>query len=313
MHFHRSAIDTTKFKVSIIGCGNVGATIAYSLLTDGTPTDLALVDIDENKAHGLYLDFSHALSFFPNTKISAAGNYDICADSNLVIVTAGARQEKGETRLDLIQKNRQIFRQIIPQITAAAPNAILLIVTNPVDVLTYEALKISGFPPNRVFGSGTMLDTARLRFHISEKLSLSPTSIQAFVLGEHGDSSFPVFSSANVAGKSLFDFDCFTPEVAEHCYQETKNAAYKIINDLGYTCYSIAMVTKSIMNHLFQNSQAVLPLSVYLDGEYGYQDVTLSVPCVLNQNGISRILEVPLSDQEKTKFAHSVKTIKSYL
>ncbi|MEK7545175.1 MAG: L-lactate dehydrogenase [Patescibacteria group bacterium] len=286
----------TQFKVSVVGCGNVGATAAYAMLLDGTPTELVLIDALKDKAEGLLLDFEHSLSFLNNTK-----------------VTAGARQKEGETRLDLIQKNRTIFQDIIPKLAKVAPNSILLIVSNPVDVLTLEALKLSGFPPSRVFGSGTMLDTARFQFHISEKLCLSPQSIQAFVLGEHGDTSFPVWSSANIAGKSLFEFDSFTKDVADKCYQDTKNAAYRIIHDLGFTCYSIATVIREIMTHIFQHSRIVLPLSVVLKDYYGHSDVALSVPCVLDSTGVSDVIQVPLNEIEQKQLAKSVEVLKSYL
>lgn len=303
----------SQFKVSIVGCGNVGATAAYAMLLDGTPSEIVLIDRDKNKAHGLLLDFEHSLPFVPYTKIVSSDDFESCRNSHLIVITAGARQQEGETRLQLIEKNRKIFQEIIPALAKVAPESILLIVTNPVDVLTYEAIKLSGFPESRVFGTGTMLDTARFRFHIAEKLCLSPQSIQAYVLGEHGDSSFPVFSSANVAGKSLNDFEGFTPELAEQCFKETKTAAYRIIHDMGYTCYSIGMVIKEIMAHIFQNSRIVVPLSVKLKDYYGHSDVALSVPCVLDSNGISEVIKVPLNEKELQMLSQSVTTLKNYL
>ncbi len=303
----------TQFKVSVIGCGNVGAAASYAMLIDGTPSELVLIDRKKEKVEALHLDFEHSLSFFPNTKITPSDDYAACAGSQLIVVTAGARQKEGETRLDLIEKNRAIFKEIIPALAKAAPDAILLIVSNPVDVLTYEAWKLSGFPRNRVFGSGTMLDTARLQFHLSEQLCLSPKSVDAFVLGEHGDTSFPVWSSANVAGKPLFDFEGFSQKIADKCYEDTKNAAYRIIHDLGYTCYSIGIVIREIMKHISQHSRVVLPLSVCLEGEYGESDIALSVPCILDSNGISEVLEVPLNEAEEKAFKHSVETLREYI
>lgn len=303
----------TEFKVSVIGCGNVGATAAYAMLLDGTPTEIVLFDHNKEKVEGLMLDFEHALSFLNYTKVVGTTDFTDCKNSNLIVVTAGARQEEGECRLDLIKKNKKIFKEIIPQLAKFAPKSILLIVSNPVDVLTCEAIKLSGFPESRVFGTGTMLDTARLRFHISEKLCLNPASVHAFVLGEHGDSSFPVFSSANVAGKSLFDFDGFNKKVADECFNLTKNAAYRIIHDMGFTCYSIATVIKEIMVHIFQHSRKVLPLSVKLNNYYGHSGVALSVPCVLDSDGIAEIIKVPLDRKERKQLAKSVKTLKSYL
>lgn len=303
----------TRFKVSVIGCGNVGATAAYAMLLDGTPTELVLFDVSKEKAEGLLLDFEHSLPFVHSTQLTAGNDIALCKDSQLVIVTAGARQKEGETRLDLIAKNRAIFQDLIPRLAEAAPESILLIVTNPVDVLTLESFKLSKFPRNRVFGTGTMLDTARLRFHISQKNRLSPQSIEAFILGEHGDSSFPVWSSANVAGKPLAQFEGFTEEAMRECYEATKNAAYRIIHDLGYTCYSIATVIREIMRHIFQNSRVVLPLSVVLDGEYGLRDVALSVPSVLGGTGIAEIISVPLNEEEQKKLAKSAEILRSLL
>lgn len=301
------------FKVSVIGCGNVGATASYAMLIDGTPTDLALIDRHKEKAEGLLLDFEHSLPFWQYTKITASDDYAACKNSHLIVVTAGARQEEDETRLQLIDKNRKIFKETIPAVAKYAPDAILLIITNPVDILTYEALKLSGFPENRVFGSGTMLDTARFRFHISEQLCLNPKSIQAYILGEHGDSSFPVYSSANVAGKPLRDFPGFTEDIAKKCYENTKNAAYRIIHDLGFTCYSIGTIIKEIMTHIFQHSRIVVPLSVRLKNYYGHSDVALSVPCVLDNDGVSDVIELPLDKTEQEMLDKSVRALRAHL
>lgn len=301
------------FKVSVIGCGNVGATAAYAMLMEGTPTDLVLVDRDKEKAEGLHLDFEHSLSLFDYTKITASDDYEACKDSQLIVITAGARQKEGETRLDLVEKNKAIFADIIPAIAKVAPESILLIVSNPVDVLTYEALRLSGFPRNRVFGSGTALDTARFRFHISEQLCVSPKSVHAYVLGEHGDSSFPVWSSANVAGRPLMDFEGFTKETADKCYADTREAAYRIIDGLGYTCYSIGTVISEIMQHIFQHSKVVLPLSTVLEDYYGHSDVALSVPCVLDSNGVVQTIPIPLDKSEQAALAKSVETLKAFL
>lgn len=283
------------------------------MMIDGAPTELVLIDHSKERAEGLLLDFEHALSFLPYTKITASDDYSACANSQLIFVTAGAKQQEGETRLQLIDKNRKIFQEIIPALAKVAPKSILVIVANPVDALTYEALKLSGFPENRVFGTGTMLDTARLRFHIGERLCLNPQSIDAYVLGEHGDTSFPVFSSANVAGKPLLEFEGFTKEVAQECYEETKNAAYRIIHDIGYTCYSIGIVMREIMKHVYQHSRVVVPLSVRVHDYYGQNDVAISVPCVLDSSGIADVVKVPLSKVEQEQFAKSAETLKQFL
>jgi len=220
---------------------------------------------------------------------------------------------EGETRLQLVEKNRKIYESIIRKIAKFAPKSILLIVSNPVDVLTFEAARMSGFPKGRVFGTGTMLDTARFQLHISRRLCVNPKSIDAYILGEHGDTSFPVWSSANVVGKSLFDFPGFTKEEADKCYEETRTAAYRIINDLGYTCYSIGVVIRDIMTHVFQHSKVVLPLSVPLDDYYGHNGVALSVPCVLDSDGVSEIIKVPLDRLELENLDKSVSTLKQFV
>lgn len=301
------------FKVGIVGCGNVGAAAAYAMLIDGTPTELVLFDRKAEKAEGLALDFAHSLSFFDYTEIQAGSDYSLLADCDLIFVTAGARQREGETRLDLVAKNKTIFADLIPRIVKQAPACILVIISNPVDVLTHEAARLSGFEWGRVFGTGTMLDTARFRYHLSERLCLSPKSVEAFILGEHGDSSFPVLSSANVAGKSLLNFEGMDELVLQQAYTDTREAAYRIIKAMGYTCYSIGMVANQIMQHVFQNERIVLPLSVPLQGQYGLRHVALSVPCVLDSEGVREVLEISLNEKEQVLLEKSAGVISSFL
>jgi len=302
-----------KFKTTIVGCGSVGATTAYAYLLSGSVTDMALIDVDKDRAHGLMLDLEHSTSFTPHVNIESGDNYKLCKGSNLVVITAGARQKEGETRLDLVAKNKKIFQSIIPKIAKAAPNAILLIVSNPVDVLTYEALKLSKFPANRVFGSGTVLDSSRLQYHISEKIHVHPNSIDAYILGEHGDTSFPMYSSANILGKPLLKYDKFSKKTAEESYKDTKEAAYRIIHDQGYTCYSIATVVRELTEAIFEDKKQVFTLSVPIKNYYGHSNVCLSVPCVLGKNGIEKVITVPLNKAEQKKLALSVKTLKALL
>lgn len=303
----------SKFKVSVVGCGNVGAAAAYAMLIDGVASELALLDLNKEKAEGLVLDFSHSLSFWEQTKIEGSDDYAVLKGSYVVVITAGTRQKEGETRLDLIAKNRAIFGDMIPKIMKVAPDAILVIISNPVDVLTYEAYKLSGLPHGRVFGTGTMLDTARFQYHIAQRLCLSPKSVDAYVLGEHGDSSFPVFSSANVAGKPLFDFEGFDQKVAAECYTETQQAAYRIIHDLGYTCYAIGIVIKEIVASIYSHAKVVVPLSVPIENYYGHGDIALSVPCVLDSDGVSELLEVPLDKKEQDLLAKSAAVLGEYI
>jgi len=301
------------FKASIIGCGSVGAATAYAYLLSGTVTDLALVDIDKGRAEGLMLDMEHATSFTPHVGIEASDDFAVCKGSNLVIVTAGARQKEGETRLDLVEKNKKIFKAIIPKIAKAAPNSIIIIVSNPVDVLTHEALKLSRFPKNRVFGSGTVLDSIRFQYHISEKINVHPSSIDAYILGEHGDTSFPIYSSANILGKPLSKWEGFNKKAAKLAYKDTKNAAYRIINDLGYTCYSIATVIRELTEAIFEDKKQVFTLSVPLKNYYGNSGVCLSVPCVLGRNGIEKVIKVPLNKEEQKALKKSAETLKGLL
>lgn len=301
------------FKVSVIGCGNVGATAAYSMLLSGIPNELSLIDVDQGRAEGLRLDFEHSLSFLSYTKINAGSDLKLSKDSDLIVITAGARQKEGQTRLELVAENRKIFKSIIPTLAKHSPHSILLIVSNPVDILTHLALEYSKFPSNRVFGSGTMLDTIRFQYTISEQLKINPRNIQAFILGEHGDSSFPVWSSANISGKSLFAFPKFTRKSADKCFDDTRTAAYRIIHDLGFTCYSIAIVIREIMRAIYENSHIVVPLSVELKGEYGLKNICLSVPCVLGSEGIMEKIEVPLSAAEKKSLFKSADILKKLL
>ncbi|PKL36706.1 L-lactate dehydrogenase [Candidatus Peregrinibacteria bacterium HGW-Peregrinibacteria-1] len=300
------------FKVAIVGCGSVGATTAYGYLLSGTVDELTLIDVDRGKAEGLFLDLQHALSFTPYVKLDHGDSMEKCEGANLVVITAGKRQEKGETRLELVEANKRIFEKIIPEIVSVAKDALLMIVSNPVDVLTYHAQKLSGLPSGRVFGSGTTLDSARLQLHLSGKLGVHPESIDAYVLGEHGDTSFPVYSSANVIGKALTTFPQVDEAVLDEAYGDTKNAAYRIIHDQGYTCYSIATVIRELTEAIIKNKHKVFPLSVLLDGDYGHKDVCLSVPCILGRNGIEGILEVPLNEVEKKQLKKSVETLKAF-
>lgn len=300
-------------KISIVGCGSVGSTTAYALMLSGTANELVLIDRHALKAEGLMLDLRHASAFTPNVMISAGDDYRLCAGSQIVVVTAGDRQREGETRLDLVRKNKAIFRQIIPKIAKAAPKAILLIVANPVDVLTYEALKLSRFPANRVFGSGTILDSARLQFHISQHIGVHPNGVDAYVLGEHGDSSFPVYSSANVFGKPLLKFEGFSAKAARDCYEETRTAAYRIIHDQGYTCYSIAAAIREISESIFEDKKMVYPLSVMLKDYYGISDICLSVPCILGRRGIEKVIKVPLDKKEQGLLKKSAATLRKLL
>lgn len=299
-------------KVSIIGCGNVGTTAAYAILQQGLVHELVLLGRNKNPLIGEKLDLEHGMSFLPYAKVTATDDYADLIDSDIVIITAGAAQKPGETRLDLVQKNLAILESIIPQVVLNAPNALILIVSNPVDVLTYRAYQLAKLPKGRIFGTGTTLDTARFRFHLSEFLKVNPKSIHAYILGEHGDTSFPVISSATVGGQALTAFARFSPEKAEKAYQKTRDAAYKIIETKGSTYYGIGTVVAHIVKKVLENARTVLPVSVPLHNYMGHSGVALSVPCIVGRNGVEDILEAKLDWQEKQKLEKSVKTIKDY-
>lgn len=300
-------------KVSIIGCGYVGMATAYALLLREEIRELVLVSRDTKRITGEQLDLEHGLIFMGTSKVKATETYDDIAGSDVVIITAGAAQNPGETRLDLTKKNITIIKDIIPKIVTASPDSVIIVVTNPVDILTYHAAKIAGLPPGRVFGSGTTLDTSRFRFHLSEIVHVNPKSIHAYVLGEHGDSSFPTIHAANVGGQKLLSFRGVTYDEIMKAYDKAATAAYRIIEAKGATCYAIGVVVAHLVQAILHDSKRVTPLSTILQGEYGFSDVALSLPCVLGKNGVESTLSIALSDEEHGWLAKSVHTLTSHL
>lgn len=299
--------------VAIIGCGNVGMTTAYSILHTGVVNKLYLVGRCVDSIIGEQLDLEHGVPFLHSAKVKATEKYEDISDSDIVIIAAGAHQKPGETRLDLTNKNRAILESIIPQVVKHAPQAVVLIVTNPVDVLTYHAYKLAGLPKGRIFGSGTTLDTARFRHHLSEFLKVNPKSIHAYILGEHGDSSFPVISSAMIGGQSLTTMPAFSESKAFEAYEKARTAAYKIIESKGATYYAIGAVVAHMVKAILQDQRSVLPVSIPLHGYHGHYGVALSVPCIVGRNGVEDTLEIKLSWDEKQKLARSVNAIKQYI
>ena len=296
-------------KAAVIGCGFVGASTAFSLVQKGLFSELVLIDANKEKAEGEAMDLSHGRPFVHSMKIYA-GDYDDISDCALIIITAGANQKPGETRLDLVHKNVAIFKSIIPEITKRNFEGNLLIVANPVDILTYAALKISGYPKERVFGSGTVLDSARFRYLLSEHLDVDSRSVHAFIIGEHGDSELAVWSSANVAGIDIHDF-CELRGHYEHdaamerIYKEVRDSAYEIIERKGATYYGVAMAVGRIAESIIRDENSVLPVGAPLNGEYGLKDIYIGTPAVVNASGIERVIEVPLNDREKKAMADS--------
>lgn len=308
-----SYLECKKTKVAIIGAGRVGITAAFTMYLKNTAQEIMLYGRDKDKLIGEQLDFMHSLSFLGTTHITVGSEPKDLAGSDIIVFTAGAAQEPGETRLDLVKKNTAILESIIPDVLAHAPESIILMVTNPVDVLTYKAVALAKMPPGRVFGSGTTLDTARFRFHLSEYLGVNPKSVHGYILGEHGDSSFPTISSTNVGGQLITTLKDFSSEKAHEAYVKTRDAAYKIIAAKGATYYAIGVVINQLVHTILTDAGRVYPLSVVLNGEYGHTGVALSVPCVLGRTGVERVIEIPLSEEEKLKLQLSVETLKKYL
>ena len=307
-------------KAAIIGCGFVGASSAssaFSLVHKGLFSELVLIDANHAKAEGEAMDLSHGRPFTSPMKIYA-GSYDDISDCSLIIITAGANQKPGETRLDLVHKNVAIFKSIIPEITKRNFEGILLIVANPVDILTYAALKISGYPKERVLGSGTVLDSARFRYLLSEHLNVDSRSVHAYIIGEHGDSELAVWSSANVSGIGINDFCELRghyehDEAMDRIYRTVRGSAYEIIERKGATYYGVAMAVSRIAESIIRNEHSVLPVSSLMEGEYGLTDLCISVPTIVSAKGAEQVLEIPLSQEEKEKLQKSAAELKKVL
>lgn len=304
-------------KAAVIGCGFVGSTIAYALMQKGTFSELVLLDANHAKAEGEAMDISHGLPFAHAMDIRE-GDYEDIADASVVIITAGANQKPGESRLDLVQKNAVIMRSIIREIKSVKCEGILLIVSNPVDILTQVALEESGFPKERVIGSGTVLDTARLKYLVSEKLKVDSRNVHAFIVGEHGDSELAVWSCANIYGIGLEDFARMRgyrdfEKEKDELYHAVRDSAYEIIERKGATYYGIGMAAARIAESIVRDSHTVAPVSVSLNGEYGISGLCLSIPAVIGRDGAEQILEINFSEEENGKLRESAEELKSVL
>lgn len=303
-------------KIIVVGNGAVGSSYIFSLVTQNIAQEIGIIDIDVNKAEGDALDLSHALAFTSPKKIYAA-TYADCKDADIVVITAGAAQKPGETRLDLVNKNLKIFKSIVDDIVASGFDGIFLIATNPVDILTYATWKFSGFPKHKVIGSGTSLDSARFRQTIAELVDVDARNVHGYILGEHGDTEFPVWSHANIAGLQIYEWVSDHPEVDEeelvNIFFKVRDAAYTIIDKKGATFYGIAVALTRITKAILYDENAVLPLSVYLDGQYGLNDIYIGAPAVINRQGISHVIELPLTDAEQEKFDLSAERLKQVL
>ena len=301
-------------KVAVVGCGFVGSSSAFALMQSGLFSEMVLIDVDRARAEGEALDIAHGVSFGNPMKIYA-GDYSDVSDAAVIVVTAGAAQKPGETRLDLVNKNIAIFGSIIPQIRESGFNGILLIVSNPVDVLTYAAIKMSGLPEGQVIGSGTVLDTARLKYMLGEHLDVDPRDVHAYIVGEHGDSEVAAWSSATVAGVPLSTY-CelhghYNHEESERrIADEVKNSAYEIIEKKRATYYGIAMSVRRICACIIRNERSILPVSSMMHGEYGIRDIALSMPAVLGLDGVETHVPISLNEDETTRLIQSAETLK---
>ncbi len=304
-------------KVVVVGCGFVGAACAFSIMQSGLFSEMVLIDSDRAKAEGEALDISHGIPFAKPMKIYA-GDYDDIKNASLIVVTAGANQKPGETRLDLVKKNISIFKSIIPEIKNRKYNGILLVVANPVDILTTVVIKLSGLPENKVLGSGTVLDTARLKYELGNHLDVDSRSIHAFIIGEHGDSEIAAWSSANVSGIPLHKFCEMRghfnhDESMEKIANDVKNSAYEIISRKKATYYGIAMAVKRICEAIIRNEKSILSVSSMMHGEYGIEGISLSMPAIVGKDGVETQVPIQLSDEEIAMLQKSANTLKEAL
>lgn len=302
-------------KVTIVGVGQVGMACAYSIMQQGICREIALVDMLKDKLQGELLDMQHCQRFVKHVDIQASTDYAVTANSNLCIVTAGSRQKEGESRRDLVQRNVNIFKGIIPQLVKYSPNTILMIVSNPVDILTYVAWKISGLPRERVIGSGTNLDTARFHFLISEKLNVAPTNVHGWIIGEHGDASVAVWSGVNIAGVNLKDLNSAMggkddPEKWEEIHKKVINSAYEMIKLKGYTSWAIGLSVAQMTQTIIRNQKNVHAISTLVKGFHGIdEDVFLSLPCVLGSKGVMYVIKQTLDENEVKQLQSCARTM----
>ena len=313
-------MKTEKRKVVLIGTGMVGMSYAYCLLNQNVCDELVLIDIDRKRAEGEAMDLNHGLAFSGSHMKIYAGNHGDCQDADIAVICAGVAQKPGETRLNLLKRNKEVFRSVIRPIVESGFNGLFLVATNPVDLMTQITCELSGFNPRRVLGTGTALDTARLRYLLGEYLQGDPRNIHAYVMGEHGDSEFVPWSQAMIATRPICDIlqntrmeNPVQKEELDRISQEVKGAAYKIIEAKRATYYGIGMAMTRITKAIFGDEHSVLTVSAYLCGEYGQTGLFIGVPCIINQNGVQRVLQLNLSEEELRQFGESCRTLRESL
>ncbi|WP_374711384.1 L-lactate dehydrogenase [Symbiobacterium terraclitae] len=304
-------------KIVLVGCGQVGATFAYTVLLKGLTNELVVIDSNKEKALGDVLDLNHGLMLAHPMKIGV-GDYPDCADADLIVISAGVAQRPGETRIDLMSRNVAVFDAIISQVTRYNRDGILLIATNPVDILTQVALKLSGWPAHRVIGSGTLLDSSRLRYLMASRLGVDPRSVHGMVIGEHGDSEIAVWSAASVGGVPIDSPEAgarwhLSPEERAEIYEETRTAAYQIIAAKGATYYAIALALARICEAVLRDQKSILPVSTYLQDYHGIDGLCLGVPAVVGRRGVEEVVRIPLTAEEERQLQASAAKLRQFL
>src|SRR5947207_12860561 len=303
-------------KIAVIGAGSVGATIAYACMMRGVAKSIALYDLNAAKVEAEVLDLNHGLQFVPMATLEGSSDLAVCADADVVVVTAGAKQKPGQSRMELASANAAICRDLVPKILAVAPRAILLLVTNPVDVITYVTLKLSGLPRERVLGSGTVLDSSRFRFLIAQRCRVAVQNVHAYIAGEHGDTEIPLWSSASIANIPLHEWAVpghgkLSVRDRTEIFQNVKNSAQQIIAGKGATNYAIGLATAKILEALLHNENRVLPVSSLLTDYRGINDVCLSVPCIVNRGGVEQALPIKMNEAELAGLRNSAEQIEA--
>jgi len=310
------ATGTTK--VAVVGAGSVGATLAYACLIRGVGRTIAIYDINADKTHAEVLDLNHGLQFVPQATVIGSDDVEVCRGADLVVITAGAKQKPGQTRLELAEANVNLCRALVPRLLEVAPEAILLLVTNPVDVITYAALKYSGLPPRRVFGSGTVLDSSRLRLLVADHCGVAVQNVHAYIAGEHGDSEIPLWSSASIGSVPLLAWDVpgrppLDAAVRDDIHRRVVGAAGEIIRGKGATNYAVGLAASRVIEAVLYDQRQVLPVSSLLEGQAGIGDVCLSLPSVVDRLGVEMVLPSPLSDDETVGLRRSADTVRGVI
>lgn len=316
MSVHENPRAQDSKKVAIVGVGMVGMSFAYAMLNQNICDELCLIDINKERAEGEAMDLSHGLPFAPSSMKIYSGDYSDCTDMDMIVICAGVPQLEGETRRDLLQKNYKVFKTIVKPIVEIGFNGVFLVASNPVDVMTKVVLDLSGFPPERVIGSGTSLDTARLRYMIGDYFKVNPRNIHAYVMGEHGDSEFVAWSSAMISVLPIKELDSHTDQIMNELDEiavNVRDSAYKIIKAKKATYYGIGMVLARLTRAILNDENSIFTISAYLNGEYSESGFYIGVPALINRNGVRKILEIPLDESEKKRFKDSAKVIKEML